>query len=150
MNLRQAGHEALVAATLARCDVIKLNDDEWPIVARMLGIAADIPEGLESLRKKYRLRLAVLTRGARGSMLCSAAGVSIRTGSELSVVDTVGAGDAFTAAVVLGLLRGNTIEQIHRRAEEIASYVCTRAGAMPTLPDSLAKEHGSFTDAADR
>lgn len=137
VNLRQVGHEALVAATLSRCDVIKLNDDEWPIVARTLGVAADVPGGLEALRKKYRLRLAALTLGARGSMLCSAAGVSIRGGADLSVVDTVGAGDAFTAAVVLGLLRGDSLEKLHRHAEEVASYVCTRAGATPTLPESM-------------
>ena len=52
----------------------------------------------------------------------------------VDVVDTVGAGDAFTAALVMGLLRGWSLEKIHRLAAEVAALVCTRPGGAPELP----------------
>ncbi len=137
VNLRQPGHEGFIAATLAKCNVVKLNESEWPIVARTLDLPESVPEGLEVLRSRYQLRLAALTRGANGSILSSAEGISERPGVAVRVVDTVGAGDAFTAAVVMGLLFGDELEELHQRAEEVASFVCTQPGATPKLPRSL-------------
>ena len=53
------------------------------------------------------------------------------------MVDTVGAGDAFTAAVTLGLLAGWPLGTIHHRANELAAFVCSQAGATPRLPTGL-------------
>ena len=53
------------------------------------------------------------------------------------VADTVGAGDAFTAAVVTGLLRGDDLDAINAFANRIASYVCTQPGGTPTIPADL-------------
>ena len=52
-------------------------------------------------------------------------------------VDTVGAGDSFTAAFISSILKGKTVEETHHRAVETSAYVCTQAGAMPILPSSL-------------
>ena len=51
--------------------------------------------------------------------------------------DTIGAGDAFTAALVVGYLAGRPLDEINRLANEVAAFVCSRPGGMPTLPDSL-------------
>jgi fructokinase len=53
------------------------------------------------------------------------------------VTDTVGAGDAFTAAMALGSLRGRDLEAVCRHACRVAAFVCTRAGATPALPAEL-------------
>jgi fructokinase len=53
------------------------------------------------------------------------------------VADTVGAGDAFTAALVLGWLRGRDFDDAHAAAAEVAAYVCTQPGATPALPEAL-------------
>jgi len=52
----------------------------------------------------------------------------------VNVVDTVGAGDAFTAVLIMGLLRGLPLKKIHENATEIAAFVCTQKGATPKLP----------------
>ena len=58
-------------------------------------------------------------------------------GIEVQVADTIGAGDAFTATVVVGLLQGRPLKAIVRHACRVAAFVCTQSGATPTLPDEL-------------
>ena len=48
-------------------------------------------------------------------------------------MDTVGAGDSFTAALAIGLLRGEDLSRIHQRAVDVSAFVCTKAGATPEL-----------------
>jgi fructokinase len=55
----------------------------------------------------------------------------------VAVVDTVGAGDAFTAALTLGWLRGDDLGEVGRRACRVAEFVCSRAGATPALPEAM-------------
>jgi fructokinase len=55
----------------------------------------------------------------------------------VKVVDTVGAGDSFTAAVALGMLAGWPIDEINRRANEVAAFVCSQPGGTPKLPEQL-------------
>jgi fructokinase len=53
------------------------------------------------------------------------------------VSDTIGAGDAFTAALVVGRLAGRTLDEINRHANDVAAFVCSKPGGTPTLPDAL-------------
>ena len=53
------------------------------------------------------------------------------------VIDTVGAGDAFTATLVCGFLRGLPLDVINRHANAVASHVCSQKGATPPLPAEL-------------
>jgi fructokinase len=55
------------------------------------------------------------------------------------VVETVGAGDSFTAALILGLLRKMDLDEINKVANEVARYVCSQAGATPRLPLQFAQ-----------
>jgi fructokinase len=75
-----------------------------------------------------------LTRGAHGSLLYSDGQWADDPGRPVIVKDTVGAGDAFTAAMALGVLAGRPLEAINRRANEVARYVCSCEGATPPLP----------------
>ena len=143
LNLRQSYYSAdVVRQTMARATVVKLNDEEWPVIASMLSLPAALPAGLEAMRERFNLRLVALTRGGEGSILCEAGGCSTRSGTPVHVVDTIGAGDAFTAAIVVGLLRGESIQVIHDHAEQVASYVCSQTGATPALPVTLRRNQG--------
>jgi len=59
------------------------------------------------------------------------------SGLEVVVEDAVGAGDAFTAALVVGVLKGDPLDRINGTANEVAAYVCTQPGATPRLPAEL-------------
>jgi fructokinase len=52
------------------------------------------------------------------------------------VEDTVGAGDAFTAAFITSYMDGESIETAHRYAVDVAAFVCTKKGAMPSYDNS--------------
>ena len=79
----------------------------------------------------YSLRLIALTRGSHGSILCTPDDVSEHAGYPAQIVDTVGAGDSFTAAIVMGVLNGEKLDRINDSANRLASYVCSQKGAMP-------------------
>lgn len=128
----------VVRASMPLANVVKCNDDELPVVAEILGLSGSPERILRDLVAHHSLRLAALTRGAEGSLLVAADGrMSDLPGTPVEVVDTVGAGDAFTAAVTLGLLAGWPLERLHARAERVAAFVCTQAGGTPPIPAEL-------------
>jgi fructokinase len=119
-------------------NVLKLNDDELPIVAELLGIEGSETGILSSLVDKFDLKLVVLTKGDKGSRLYSKENDSEHPGvTPEKIADTVGAGDAFTAAVAFGLLLGKDLNEINEHANKVASFVCSQNGATPKVPDSL-------------
>jgi len=127
-----------IRGALELANVVKCNDDELPVVAEILGLSGSPETILGRLVSSRALRLAALTRGARGSLLITADGAtSDLPGTPVSVVDTVGAGDAFTAAVTLGLLADWPLQKLHAHADAVAAYVCTQAGGTPPIPPTL-------------
>ena len=128
----------IVRDSLPLASIVKCNDDELPVVAEILGLSGSPEAILRQLVSSHALRLAALTRGAKGSLLVSADGLSSDLpGTPVEVVDTVGAGDAFTAAVTLGLLAGWPLSKLHAHAERVAAFVCTQAGGTPPIPADL-------------
>jgi fructokinase len=141
INLRPPFYsEEAIRESLALASVLKLNDDELPILAAMCGAAGSQVEVLAQLARQFDLQLVALTRGPRGAILLRGGEVSEAHGVPVAVKDTVGAGDAFTAALVLGLLRNDPLDEINRRACAVAAYVCSQTGATPTLPEALRRE----------
>lgn len=121
-----------VLRSMELANVLKLNDEELPVVAGLLQIYGDPEEILRQLMKRYSLKLTALTREANGSLMLSENGDL--PGKPTNVVDTVGAGDAFTATMIVGLLANRTLKDLHSWAAEVAAYVCSQAGATPLLP----------------
>ena len=137
VNLRRPFYDAaLIRDSMALASVLKLSDDEIEEVATACGVTPDAkPEStLRSLLARCELDLAVMTRGAEGAILVSAEDTIFQPGFPTAVRDTVGAGDAFTAALTVGLLRRTSLEIIVRNACQIAAAVCAHSGAVPRLP----------------
>ncbi|MFM8891970.1 MAG: carbohydrate kinase family protein [Planctomycetia bacterium] len=139
VNLRQDFHApALIRESLGLADVLKLNDDELPVVAESCGIQCREPVAtVRDLVDRHGLRLAALTRGPAGSVLVTGEATSTRPALATRIVDTVGAGDAFTAAVIVGMLRDRPLEAIHDHAARLAAFVCGCRGATPAIPEEL-------------
>jgi fructokinase len=139
INIRQSYYnDDVVNTMLELSNVLKLNDDELSIVAGLLGIEGSETNVLSKLIQRYGLSLIALTKGPEGSRLytgsrdseCEAAAIG-------KIADTVGAGDAFSAAIAIGWLRGDDLDKINSKASRVASFVCSQRGATPPLPDDL-------------
>jgi fructokinase len=138
VNLRQHFHDQdVIRASLRLAHVLKINDDELREVSRLFCLPDGERAALETLIRRHDLRLAVLTRGGRGSLIVSPDGVSDLPGRAVAVVDTIGAGDAFTAAMTLAYLDGASLDEINAYASAVAAFVCSRAGAMPSMDPAL-------------
>ena len=128
----------VIADSLELANALKLNDQELPELAAMFGIA----DG----RRARRWRRWPAGSGSRswpsragpGGACCgpTAPGPTTRAARSRSS-DTIGAGDAFTAALVVGRLAGRPLDAINRHANEVAAFVCSRPGGTPALPDAL-------------
>lgn len=143
VNLRQHFYnDDVIEDSLFLANVLKLNDEEIDVVDPGGGESAPA-DRLRALCARYNLRLAALTMGEQGALLVTPdESVEVAAG-RVEVVDTVGAGDAFTAVLALGLLCGASLEDIGSCACEIAAYVCSQPGATPSLPAVLRTPFGS-------
>lgn len=141
VNLRQHYYSAdILKQGCHHADILKLNDDELPIVCGLLGIAA--PEDIraphdnrphpdiDKIRDHYSIGTVLVTCGARGSLVASKQGWNWLASVPVDVVDTIGAGDAFTAGFVAGILAGETDSAAQARATNAAAKACSHAGAM--------------------
>lgn len=129
----------IIRASLELATVLKLNNHELPVLAAMLGLGDTEERQIDELVRRYSLRLIALTRGGQGSLLVGPKGRSEQPAVAVEVVDTVGAGDAFTAALVLGLLHTWPLDETNRLAAEVAAFVCTRPGGTPELTPDLCR-----------
>jgi fructokinase len=140
INLRQSYYSrAVIEQSLHLSDVLKLNEDELCVLAEMFGLTGTTRRQIESLAQRFNQRVVALTRGPQGSLLYQEGRWSDCASAVVGVVDTVGAGDSFTAALAVGLLNNLDLDEINSLANEIAGYVCSRAGATPVLPKEFAE-----------
>ena len=139
VNLRQDYYDAdVLVASLDLANAVKLNEEELPTVARVCGLEIAAPvDQLRALCERSGLRLAALTRGAFGSLLVTADGVWESLAPRTEIVDTVGAGDAFAATMLVGILAGRPLGEVNERSNAVAAYVCSQPGATPPIPDEL-------------
>lgn len=138
INLRQSFYDRqMIARLFGLANVLKINADELRAVARMFALRGRESAQVRELMRRYGLRVVAVTKGPRGATLYSPEGVCASKGRRVCVVDTVGAGDSFTAALVMGLLRQKPAGAILESANCLAGYVCSRAGATPVLPAGL-------------
>ncbi|MDG2383288.1 MAG: carbohydrate kinase [Pirellulaceae bacterium] len=140
LNLRPPfindGH---ILASIEAANVLKLNDEELPILAQLCRITGSDRRILEQLADRFQFRAIALTRGAEGAFLLRGSEWDDRPAAITRIVDTVGAGDAYTAALVMGLLRNDPLSIINEKACTVAEFVCTQAGATPHLPAAITK-----------
>ncbi|MFM2485231.1 carbohydrate kinase family protein [Celerinatantimonas yamalensis] len=132
VNLRQDFYtKTIIESSLERCNLLKINDEEIVVVADMFGLDGSDVENCQRLMERFDLSLVALTCGTEGSYLITADDVNFMATPKVVVADTVGAGDSFSAAMLVGLLEGKALQEIHHDAVTLSAFVCTQQGAMP-------------------
>lgn len=146
VNLRAPFYSSeVLQESLSLATVMKLNDAEMPLVLGLLGLPAAEPgdpmalrAGAERLLAEFpTLRMVAVTRGGSGSLLASREGFHEHPGVATTVADTIGAGDAFTAAMTHYLLRGADLATLNEAGNRWGAWMASQKGAMPPLPESV-------------
>ena len=130
--------EAIVRQSLELASVFKMNDAEVPQVLALLGLpeASSLREWADLVLGAFpQLALIAITCGGEGSLLVSRSEWHRHTGVPTKVADTIGAGDAFTAAMTTYLLRGAPLATLSEAGNRWGSYIASQRGAMPEISD---------------
>ena len=137
INLRQKFYsKEVIEESLKRADILKLNEDELPVVSEIFAVEGSEADQIAHIIKRFSLRSIIYTQGAVCSEVYDASGLVSRMDTpKVKVADTVGAGDSFTATYVTSILLGKTPAQAHELAVKVAAYVCTQNGAINPLPE---------------
>jgi len=133
INLRPGCHSHLIIEnSLSKTDILKLNSEELDKLRQMLFLDMNKEKFVDHLREKYSISSVSLTKGESGSELFTDQGrFNSEPAAAITVVDTVGAGDAYAAMLAAGLLKKWRPEEILERALLFASRVCEIEGAVP-------------------
>ena len=135
INLRPPFYDrATIVDSLRRCDEVKLNHEELFKLVELLPLTQSGEEALTAeLCTTYGLGLVCVTRGPAGALLATPFELQCEPGVPAKVVDTVGAGDAFTAAMVCLHLEGRPLRECARFANHYAARVCEQPGGTPRI-----------------
>ncbi len=141
VNLRQNFYSReLVAESLRKSDVAKMNDGEMTVIRRLF----EFPETLTAtdfafkLCKEFGVGSVCITRAEKGCLLVSKSGETADVpGKNVRVADTVGSGDAFSAALIYTMLAGCELAVQAEFANEVGTLVAARSGGMPPLRPEL-------------
>jgi fructokinase len=146
VNLRQSYFSGDLLRDSARhATILKLNHEEFP---RFLDLLQCPLKGSERsdifaarwLCRELGIRLVCVTRGPAGSALVTAESHHEHPGFSVKIADTVGAGDAFTAALVHHALRGSSLAAMNAAANRMGAWVASQEGAMPAADPEILRE----------
>jgi len=144
VNLRPPFYSSeVIQESLELATVVKMNDAEVPLVQSLLGMPEETGDILNNLRlggerllgEFPTLQMVAITRGGHGSLLITRDGWHQNAGFPIKVADTIGAGDAFTAAMAHYLLRGADLAMLNEAGNRWGSWVASQSGAMPVLSE---------------
>ena len=146
VNLRPPYYSGeVVQESLELATVVKMNEAEMPLVLALLGlpeeddpVPATLRMGAERLLAEFpSLQMVAVTCGGHGSLLVTRDEWHQHPGIPVKVADTIGAGDAFTAAMTHYLLRGASLETLNEAGNRWGGWVASQPGAMPALHDAV-------------
>lgn len=140
INLRQNFYSReIIIHSLELCTILKLNEKELEMLKEILIIPGrkDDAGFCRTLMGKYDIKLICITRGVKGSILIDKNDYYKHPGYRVKVADTVGAGDAFTAAVAVKYIEGGNLKEISDIANRLGSWVCSQAGPTPPFTEEI-------------
>ncbi len=116
--------------------ILKMNEEEVLHLAQALDASPQEQTSLKVARvllSRFPIQLIAITRGAKGSLLITREAVHDHPGIAAEAADTIGAGDAFTAALTYSVLRQLPLPSMAEAANRLAAWVTTQRGGMPWM-----------------
>lgn len=133
VNLRKNGYSKdVIDASLQICSILKLNDEEVQIVAEMFYRKGMEQEAFfKQISVDYQIEIIIVTAGAKGCYIYQSGTFTFIEGLSVKVIDTIGAGDAFSAAFVHQYLKHSDIRRAGEVANKLGAFVAGSRGAIP-------------------
>ena len=132
INLRADFYnKEIIEKSLNYTDILKLNEEEIVILQDLLGLS------IQQIIDTYKLELVISTLGSEGSCIMTNSHSFEYPAVKCKVIDTVGAGDSFTASFIINYLQGMDIPEAQKLASKVAAYVCEHKGATVSIPSEL-------------
>jgi fructokinase len=136
VNLRQQFYARdWIERSLTHSRIAKINNDEVAIVAPLLELPSELDRFAAAVIERFNMEAVCVTRAAEGCLVASAEATLDIPGESVLVADTVGAGDAFTAALIVALCNQWPLERAARFANRIGGIVATKVGATPQVAE---------------
>lgn len=131
INLRAPWwNHGIVDGLITQASWLKLNDDELLKLSSPDNASRSLSDSARIMFEKYHVKMLVLTQGSKGALLVNKDGqIAGQPVPVKQLADTVGAGDAFSAVILLGLIKGWDLADILQRALRFASMICAVRGA---------------------
>lgn len=144
VNLRQNYYSReVLMASLQHATILKLNDGEVKIIADLLfGRHMTAAEFARAMQGKFPVRVILITMGAQGCAVSEGGALEICPVNQVAVADTVGAGDAFSAAFLSGWLRGKTAMEAAAMGNLLGAFVASHRGAIPDYDNAIRNSLG--------
>jgi fructokinase len=133
INLRPGCYtNAIIEKSLLAADILKLNTDELEKLKQILSLNMNQNKFANHLMETYSISTVSLTKGEFGSELfTNQSNFTYEPTEKIKVIDSVGAGDAYAAMLVAGLIEKWQPEKILDQASLFASRICQIKGAIP-------------------
>ena len=141
LNLRPGSNSLeLVSELILTANVVKLNEEELKLVHEFMALPADAEGFCRTGVERYGWDAVCITLGAQGCAAWAAGEYVEARGHRVDVADTVGAGDAFAAAFMHGIVSDWPARDIAEFANRLGALVASAPGAIPewTLEEVLA------------
>ncbi len=122
---------------IGRANLLKLNDEELKFLSPVPVADAPLEQVAKEVCSIWELDALWITLGAKGALYSSATGEPFHVApaeDDLPVIDTVGAGDAFSAAILGGFLKGSAPHETAECAALLATRICGQRGATAAEP----------------
>lgn len=142
VNLRQNYYNRdVLEASLGACDILKLNDEEVTVLSQLFygNRQMSIEDFCKSLRGQMDIKDIIVTMGERGAMVSDGDKCHLIEGHKVVVVDTIGAGDAFSAVFLCKRLNGCNCQQAATAANRVGAFVASQSGAIPEYDSKIKK-----------
>ena len=133
LNLRPPFYSKhVIVDSLKLADILKVNSDEWNELKEMEKLTNPL-----ELMHRFNISFFAITEGATGASLYSDAATLRYTPSKIKCIDPTGSGDAFSAILATGIVKGMNPMTALKLACETGAFVATIKGAQAVLPDHI-------------
>ncbi len=123
----------VIERSLKAADIVKMNDDELKQLAALFNLSEKFELSITDLANKFNCSTVCITKGDKGSAIFRNNKLTQKIGLKVKVKDTIGAGDSFLAALIHGILKEQTNEEILTFSNAVGAFVASKKGAIPEL-----------------